>query len=101
MRQIKIPIAKRGALLAIGIFIPKNIKLVQFLQLLDYETNNQDIIERFSVKNEEVLKALLRLLLNETTYSLTKLYNTIKSKHGSGSLPENFEKMLLPPTHKD
>lgn len=39
----------------------------------------RDIIERFSVKNEEVLKALLRLLLNGTTYSLTKLYNTIKS----------------------
>ncbi len=39
----------------------------------------RDIIERFSVKNEELLKVLLRLLLNGTTYSFTKLYNTIKS----------------------
>jgi predicted AAA+ superfamily ATPase len=39
----------------------------------------RDIIERFSVKNEEALKALLRLLLNGTTYTVTKLYNTIKS----------------------
>ncbi len=39
----------------------------------------KDIVERYSVKNEEGLKALLRLLLNSTQYSVSKLYNTMKS----------------------
>ena len=39
----------------------------------------RDIIERFKIKNEEGLKALLLLLLNSTSYSVSKLYNTLKS----------------------
>jgi len=39
----------------------------------------RDIIERFKIRNEEGLKALLLLLLNSTSYSLTKLYNTLKT----------------------
>ena len=39
----------------------------------------RDIVERFKVNNEEGLKALLRLLLNSTQYSISKLYNTMKS----------------------
>ncbi len=39
----------------------------------------RDIIERYKIKNEEALKALVLLLLNSTHYSSTKLYNTIKS----------------------
>jgi predicted AAA+ superfamily ATPase len=39
----------------------------------------RDIIERYKIKNEETLKALLRLLLNSTSYSISKLYNTLKS----------------------
>jgi len=39
----------------------------------------KDIIERFKVKNEEGLKAMLRLLLNSTSYSISKLYDTLKS----------------------
>ncbi|MEM4215217.1 MAG: ATP-binding protein [Candidatus Pacearchaeota archaeon] len=39
----------------------------------------RDIIERFKIENEEGLKALLRLLLNSTEYSISKLYNTLKS----------------------
>ncbi len=39
----------------------------------------RDIAERFHVKNEEGLKAMLRLLLNSTRYSISKLYNTLKS----------------------
>ncbi len=39
----------------------------------------RDIIERNNVKNEEALKALLRLLLNSTSYSISKLCNTLKS----------------------
>lgn len=39
----------------------------------------RDIIERFNIKNEESLKALLKLLLNSTSYSISKMYNTLKS----------------------
>lgn len=39
----------------------------------------KDIIERFHIQNEEGLKALLLLLLNSTRYSISKLYNTLKS----------------------
>ena len=39
----------------------------------------RDIIERFKIRNEESLKALLRLLLNSTSYTISKLYNTLKS----------------------
>jgi len=39
----------------------------------------RDIIERFNIKNEESLKVLLRLLLGSVSYSISKLYNTLKS----------------------
>jgi predicted AAA+ superfamily ATPase len=39
----------------------------------------RDVIERFNVKNEEGLKAMLRLLLNSTQYSISRLYDTLKS----------------------
>lgn len=39
----------------------------------------RDIIERHKIKNEESLKALLRLLLNSTNCSINKLYKTLKS----------------------
>lgn len=39
----------------------------------------RDIIERNKVRNEEALKALLRLLLNSTHYTISKLHDTIKS----------------------
>ncbi len=45
----------------------------------------RDITERHGVKNEEGLKALLRLLLNSTQYTITKLHNTLKSQgYGMG-----------------
>jgi predicted AAA+ superfamily ATPase len=39
----------------------------------------RDIVERFGIKNEEGLKAMLRLLLNYTQYTISKLYDTLKS----------------------
>ncbi|MGB7533937.1 MAG: ATP-binding protein [Halobacteriota archaeon] len=39
----------------------------------------RDLIERFKIRNEESLKALLRLLLNSTSYTISKLYNNLKS----------------------
>ncbi|MFH1053165.1 MAG: ATP-binding protein [Candidatus Woesearchaeota archaeon] len=39
----------------------------------------RDIIERYKVKNEESLKALLKLLLDSKEYSISKSYNSLKS----------------------
>ena len=39
----------------------------------------RDIVERFNVKNGEGLKAMMRLLLNSTQYSISRLYDTLKS----------------------
>jgi predicted AAA+ superfamily ATPase len=39
----------------------------------------RDVIERFRVKNEEGLKAMIRLLLNSTQYSISRTHNTLKS----------------------
>ncbi len=39
----------------------------------------RDIIERFRIRSEETLKALILLLLNSTQYTISKTYNTLKS----------------------
>jgi len=39
----------------------------------------RDIVERYNIKNEESLKALLKLLLDSKEYSISKIYNTLKS----------------------
>src|SRR3989344_429023 len=39
----------------------------------------RDIIERFRIKSEENLKTLIRLLLNSSQYTISKLYNSLKS----------------------
>ncbi|MGF3553715.1 MAG: ATP-binding protein [Thermoplasmatota archaeon] len=54
-------------------------KKSEFLQQYYGTVVRRDIIERFNVKNEEGLKALIRLLLNSTQYSISQLYNTMKS----------------------
>ena len=54
-------------------------KKLEILQQYYKTVVRKDIIERFKIKNEEGLKALLLLLLNSTSYSFTKLYNTLKS----------------------
>lgn len=49
----------------------------------------RDIIDRFKIRNEESLKALLRLLLNSTSYTISKLYNNLKSMNfevGKGTI---------------
>lgn len=40
---------------------------------------SQDIMDRFKIKNETMLKALLMLLLNSTIYSISKIYKTLRS----------------------
>ena len=39
----------------------------------------RDIAERYNIKNEESLKALLKLLLDSKEYSISKSYNNLKS----------------------
>lgn len=39
----------------------------------------RDIAERYSIKNEESLKILLKLLLDSKEYSISKTYNNLKS----------------------
>lgn len=57
---------------------PKDKKF-EILQQYYKTVVRRDIVERFKIKNEEGLKSLLLLLLNSTSYSVTKLYNTLKS----------------------
>ncbi len=54
-------------------------KKIEIAQSYYQTVIRRDIIERHKIKNEEVLKALLRLLLNSTNYSISKLHNTLKS----------------------
>ncbi len=54
-------------------------KKFEILQQYYKTVIRRDIIERFKIKNEEGLKSLLLLLLNSTSYSISKLYNTLKS----------------------
>ncbi|MBM3209202.1 ATP-binding protein [Candidatus Shapirobacteria bacterium] len=39
----------------------------------------KEIIERFKIKNEEALKTILRLLLNSTYFTVSKIYQQLKS----------------------
>lgn len=61
------------------IVLSEKEKKFEILQQYYKTVVRRDIIERFKIKNEEGLKSLLLLLLNSTSYSVSKLYNTLKS----------------------
>ncbi len=52
---------------------------IEILQQYYSTVVSKDILERFRVRNDEALKALLRLLINSNRYSISKIYNTMKS----------------------
>ncbi|MBM4402010.1 MAG: ATP-binding protein, partial [Candidatus Cloacimonetes bacterium] len=54
-------------------------KKMELLQNYYQTVVSKEIIERFNVKNQEGLKVLLRLLLNSTHYTVSNLYNSLKS----------------------
>ncbi len=54
-------------------------KKAELLQNYFQTVVRKEIIERFNVKNQEGLKTLLRLLLNSTHFTVSKLYNNLKS----------------------
>lgn len=61
------------------IVLSEQEKKLEIIQQYYKTVIRRDIIERFNIKNEEGLKALLLLLLNSTFYSISKLGNTLKS----------------------
>jgi predicted AAA+ superfamily ATPase len=54
-------------------------KKIELLQQYYNTVVSKDIAERHKIRNDEALKALLRLLVNSTQYSISKMYNTMKS----------------------
>lgn len=60
------------------VLAPESLKF-DILQQYYGTVVRKDIIERFNIKNEEGLKAIIRLLLNSKQYSISKLYDTMKS----------------------
>ena len=60
------------------VLVPQEKKL-ELLQNYFQTVVRREIIDRFKIKNEMALKALLQLLLNSTTITITKLYRTLKS----------------------
>ncbi len=61
------------------VVLAKEDKKFEILQQYYGTVVRRDIIERFRVKNEEGLKAMIRLLLNSTQYSISRMYDTLKS----------------------
>ncbi|MCX6690776.1 MAG: ATP-binding protein, partial [Methanoregula sp.] len=54
-------------------------KKIELLQQYYNTVVSKDIAERFRIRNDEALRTLLRLLINSNRYSISKLYNTMKS----------------------
>lgn len=70
------------------VLIPEERKL-EILQEYYKTVLRRDLVEKFKIKNEEGLFAMARLLLNSTYFSISKLYNTLKSMNyniGKGTL---------------
>lgn len=66
------------------VLLPEEKKL-ETVQSYYQTVVQRDIIERYSIQNEEGLRALLRLLLNSTIYTISKLHNTLASmQHSMG-----------------
>ncbi len=60
------------------VLIDENRKF-EFAQSYYATVIKRDIVERYKVKNEESLKALIKLLLDSKEYSINKSYNNLKS----------------------
>lgn len=54
-------------------------KKAELLQNYFQTVVRKEIVERFKVRNQEGLKILLRLLLDSTHFTVSKLYNNLKS----------------------
>lgn len=54
-------------------------KKLELLQGYFQTVVRREIVERFKIKNEEGIKTVLKLLLNSTYVTVSKLYNSLKS----------------------
>jgi hypothetical protein len=54
-------------------------KRIEILQQYYNTVVSKDIAERYMVRNDDALRTLLRLLVNSTQFSISKMYNTMKS----------------------
>jgi hypothetical protein len=54
-------------------------KKIELLQQYYQTVVSKDIAERYRIRNDEALRALLRLMVNSTQYSISKTYNSLKS----------------------
>ena len=61
------------------VVLAKPEKKQELLQSYFQTVVRKEIIERFRLRNEESLKTLLKLLLNSTSITVSKLYNSLKS----------------------
>lgn len=68
-------------------------KKKEILQQYFSSVLRRDIVERFKVKNEEALRAMLNLLLNSTIFSISRLYLNLKGANisiGKATLSNYF-----------
>lgn len=61
------------------VVLAREDKKFEILQQYFGTVVSRDIIERFRVKNEVALKSMLKLLLNSTHYSISRMYDNLKS----------------------
>ena len=60
------------------VLAPESLK-IEILQDYYRTVVARDVVERYDIKNEEALKAMIRLLINSSHYSVSKMNNTLKS----------------------
>jgi hypothetical protein len=60
------------------VLAPESLK-IEILQDYYRTVVARDVVERYDIKNEEALKAMILLLINSSHYSVSKMNNTLRS----------------------
>lgn len=60
------------------VLAPEGLK-IEILQDYYRTVLARDVVERYDIKNEQALKAMILLMINSSYYSISKLNNTLKS----------------------
>jgi len=63
------------------IVLSEDIEKIEIIKSYYSSVVNRDLIETYSIRNKESMKAILNLVLNSTNYSYSRLYNSIKGMH--------------------
>lgn len=64
--------------LPVAVLVDAASKMLAVQQIYDLVIE-RDILDRYKIKNEEPLRTLFRLLVNSTSITISKLYNSLKS----------------------